>query len=90
MVQPGVLGPETVTSPDTPSILARLRLLAASLGCPLKAEHDPFECVWTARLGDFHGCGLDETDAYVSLYKAVAARLTETGASLRPVPRPHS
>lgn len=56
--------------------LAReLRILAQQLGSPLRTEYDQFQCIWTARIGDFSGCGLDESDACASLHSIILARL---------------
>jgi hypothetical protein len=52
-------------------IVRELQTLADQLRCPLTAEHDVFECIWTARIGEHYGCGLDEADAYVSLYNVI-------------------
>lgn len=62
-------------------VLRKLNMVSEILGSPLRAEHNMFECMWTARVGDFYACGLDESDAYASLYSVVVAKLNSQTAN---------
>ena len=71
---PDPLAPQRVQHPTRPSpssTIAELRRVAERLGRPLQFEYDSFECIGTARIGDFYACGLDECDAYESLLAVI-------------------